>query len=223
MSKFWGIILAGGAGTRFGDTPKQTIDLGGKPVLYHSVETALKTLDGVIVVLSETIYGEYKSDLSELGVDEIVVGGATRCESTRNGLSVLPDEAEVCLIHDAARPFASVQLFERVKQCSLTYDGVIPVIPISDTVKLIENSLVVKSVDRDKLFFAQTPQAFKASLLKQVHALMPEGTDDATLFENAGYKVYAVEGEELNGKITKKDDLELARAILSMKREDMCQ
>jgi 2-C-methyl-D-erythritol 4-phosphate cytidylyltransferase len=158
---------------------------------------------------------------------QIAVGGPTRQGSVRRGLASVPGEAEIVAVHDAARPFASSQLFARVIDALLEgstrtgVDGVIPVIPSPDTIKRIREGRVIETIPRGEAALAQTPQAFVASVLRAAHDRAErdglEGTDDAMLLEAGGSDVVTVPGESTNFKITTHEDLEraerLARAL----------
>jgi len=143
-----------------------------------------------------------------------VVGGATRSESVRNGLAAVPQNATIVCVHDAARPFASAALFATgIKAVRGGADAAVPGIPVADTIKVVAaDSSVVSTPDRSTLVAVQTPQVFRASLLRAAHAQGAEGTDDAALIERIGGRVVVVAGEVRNRKITEPDDLVWARA-----------
>ena len=144
-----------------------------------------------------------------------VIGGATRSESVRNGLAQVPDDADIVVVHDAARPLAAPALFGAVIDAvKAGADAAIPVVPLSDTVKRIDGERVVETVDRSSLVAVQTPQAFRADMLRKAHAAGGEATDDAALVEAIGGTVVVVEGEHTNIKITTPDDLRIAEALL---------
>ena len=147
---------------------------------------------------------------------EGVEGGATRSESVRRGLDRVPDEATIVCVHDAARPFASAALFERVvASVAAGADAAIPGLPLADTVKEVDaDGVVVATPDRSRLVAVQTPQAFRAAVLRRAHAEGGEGTDDAALVEAVGGRVVVVAGEPANRKLTVPDDLAWARRHL---------
>jgi 2-C-methyl-D-erythritol 4-phosphate cytidylyltransferase len=144
-----------------------------------------------------------------------VAGGETRSESVRCGLAAVPAEATIICVHDAARPFASAHLYrEVIMQVHAGADGAIPALPVTDTIKQVNSqNIVVATPDRSSLVAVQTPQAFRASVLRSAHASSPEGTDDATLVEAMGKQVVVVAGETMNRKLTAPEDLEWARAM----------
>ena len=207
----WVIVVAAGGGTRFGRA-KQFESIGATTVLGRSVDTASRAGEGVVVVLPAGT--EWKAPT---GV-RTVVGGATRSESVRAGLALVPDDAEVIVVHDAARPVASEALYRAVVDAVRHgADAAIPALAVSDTLKRIDGDRVVTTVARDGLVAVQTPQAFAALRLRGAHANGLETTDDAAAVEAAGGVVVVVAGEPTNIKITLPDDLVVARAILEQR------
>ena len=219
----WSIVVAGGSGRRFGSL-KQYAELGGRRVVDLAVDAAHSISDGVVLVVPA----------DDAAAERGVAGGPTRTASVRNGLAAVPDEADIVLVHDAARPFASADLFRAVVDAVRAgADGAIPGLPVTDTVKTIEvvetSSLemdasyvashmaiprVVSTPDRATLVSVQTPQAFRASILRSAYESSLDATDDAVLVEAAGGTVVVVPGEVDNRKITHPDDLEWARDVL---------
>jgi 2-C-methyl-D-erythritol 4-phosphate cytidylyltransferase len=202
--KIWTIVVAAGSGTRFG-SPKQFALINERRIVDWAVETARIASDGVVVVLP--------ADQAQR--EGGVAGGATRSASVRCGLAAVPKDATIICVHDAARPFASEYLFDEViDSVCAGADGAVPGLPVVDTIKFIDASKVVKSTpDRNQLVAVQTPQAFRANVLRQAHSSNPEGTDDSTLVETQGGKVVVVMGDPLNRKITTPEDLNWARVI----------
>ena len=198
----WTIVVAAGAGTRFGG-PKQFESLGDRRVIDWSVAVARESSDGVIVVLPP-------QDAEREGG---VAGGATRSESVRRGLAAVPKNATIVCVHDAARPFANEDDFRRVIAAVADgADGAVPAIPVADTIKVVDDTgQVMRTPSRGSLRAVQTPQAFRAEVLRRAHAEQGEGTDDAALVEALGGKVVVVDGDVLNRKITTRDDLDWAR------------
>jgi len=142
-----------------------------------------------------------------------VAGGTTRSESVRAGLAAVPAEATIVCVHDAARPFASRLLFDAViAAVAAGADAAIPGVPVTDTIKRIDDgNVVVETPPRSSLVAVQTPQAFRAAVLRAAHATGCDATDDAALVELGGGRVVVVPGELTNRKITHPDDLEWAR------------
>lgn len=144
-----------------------------------------------------------------------VTGGATRSESVRNGLAAVPDDAEIIVVHDAARPVATHELFRAVIDAvEAGADAAIPGVPVTDTVKRVDGDRVVETLDRAALVVVQTPQAFRADVLRAAHASGDDATDDAALVEAVGGKVVVVAGDARNIKITAPEDLRIAEALL---------
>lgn len=205
--RVWTIIVAAGSGSRFG-AAKQFAPLAGARVVDHSLTTAARHSDGVVVVMpparSEPIDGVEGA--------VVVAGGATRSESVRCGLAAVPDDADVVLVHDAARPLASDALYERVVGAvTAGAAAAIPTIGVTDTIRRRSGGVV----DRDELVAVQTPQGFSASALRAAHASGADATDDATLVERNGGDVVHVEGDPMNLKITDPDDLATAEQRLA--------
>lgn len=204
MGQVWAIVVAAGAGRRFGSA-KQFEVVAGRRVLDWSLAAAREACDGVVVVLP--------ADRLEPGT---VAGGVTRSGSVRAGLAAVPESAEVVLVHDAARPLATTALFERVVAAVRAgADAAIPVVPVAETVKRVQGDQVVETVDRTSLVTAQTPQAFRADALRRAHKAQPEATDDAGLIEAMGGTVVVVAGDPGNLKITSPDDLIVAAALMA--------
>jgi 2-C-methyl-D-erythritol 4-phosphate cytidylyltransferase len=199
----WTIVVAGGSGLRFGG-PKQYEPLGDGRILDRSVAVARAAGDGVVVVVPPA------DAVREGGV----AGGSTRSDSVRAGLAAVPDQATVVCVHDAARPFASEALFRAV--VAAVHDGAdaaVPGIPLTDTIKRIDaDNVVVETPPRHRLVAVQTPQAFRAAVLRSAHRGEAQATDDAALVEAAGGRVVVVPGETMNRKITTPDDLRWARS-----------
>jgi len=202
----WTIVVAGGSGERFGG-PKQYEKLGPLRVLDHSMAAANEASDGVVLVVPPV-------DAEREGG---VAGGTTRCGSVRAGLEAVPEEATIVCVHDAARPFATHAAFVAVVTAVAGgADGAVPGLPISDTVKRVdEGRRVIETLPRASLFAAQTPQAFRASVLREAHRDGGEATDDAALVEAVGGTVVVVDGDATNRKITCPDDLAWARSRIA--------
>jgi 2-C-methyl-D-erythritol 4-phosphate cytidylyltransferase len=209
----WAIVVAAGGGTRFGQA-KQFAHLGDATVLDRAVCVARDACDGVVVVLP--------AGAEWTGPPGVVhtVGGATRSDSVRAGLSLVPDGADVVVVHDAARPLASSALFARVIDAvAAGADAAVPALPVVDTLKRVRGGNVVETVARDELVAVQTPQAFRAGALRAAHAKAGVDTDDAALVEAAGGRVVIVEGELRNLKLTRSEDLDVMRELAARKAE----
>lgn len=195
----WAIVVAAGSGSRFGG-PKQYALLDGRRVLDWSLDAARAACDGVVLVVPAERAGDDEK------ADAVVPGGATRSESVRAGLAAVPSEAHVVVVHDAARPRATAALFEAViAAVEAGADGAVPAVPLADTVKRVHGDRVVETLDRSTLVAVQTPQAFRADVLRRAH--VGEATDDAALVESVGGRVVIVPGEAANAKVTTPADL----------------
>jgi 2-C-methyl-D-erythritol 4-phosphate cytidylyltransferase len=201
----WVIVVAAGTGSRFGGAvPKQYLAVGDQRVLDLSLANARSRADGVVLVVAGDRLGD-----PEPAADVVVAGGATRSESVRNGLAAVPTDADVILVHDAARPSASPSLFAAVIDAIRAgADAAVPGIAVADTIKRIDGDVVVETLRRDELVAVQTPQGFAGPVLRAAHASHGEGTDDAALVEAAGGKVVVVPGDVDNHKITVTRDLD---------------
>lgn len=201
------IVVAAGAGTRFG-AEKQFVALRGAPVAHHAVAAARASCDMVVVVIPA------RHSWQGPDVDATAVGGETRADSVRAGLEHVPGSADIIVVHDAARPLAPATLFRDViAAVEAGADGAVPAVPVFDTVKRVEGDRVVQTVDREGLVTTQTPQAFRASCLRDAHRSAADATDDAALVEAAGCDVRVVAGDPRNIKITTALDLELAASL----------
>jgi 2-C-methyl-D-erythritol 4-phosphate cytidylyltransferase len=206
----WGIVVAGGRGTRFGRA-KQLDRLAGRPLINWAVDALRPVCEGVVVVLD----ADLMHDMT-VSADAVVKGGATRAASVRAGLEAVPGDAEAVLVHDAVRPLATSQLAARVLAAVIAgADGAVPGVAVVDTLKRIDGSTITATVDRSELVAVQTPQAFLAHVLRRAHAAEGDATDDAGLVEAAGGVVVVVEGERDNRKVTWPEDLAIAEALLA--------
>ena len=205
MADVWVIVVAAGSGRRFGGA-KQYEPLAGRRVLDWSLDAARGVADGVVLVVAGDRVGA-----AEPAADVVVAGADTRSGSVRAGLAAVPAEAEVILVHDAARPLADPEVFEAVVDAVRAgADAALPGAPIDDTLRAHDGA----PVDREGLVAVQTPQAFRAGRLRAVHERAAEATDDASLVEAAGGKVVVVPGSPDNRKITRPADLIVAEALL---------
>jgi 2-C-methyl-D-erythritol 4-phosphate cytidylyltransferase len=212
VAQVWAIVVAGGSGRRFGQL-KQFALLEGRPVLAWTVEACRPFVAGVVLVVpASTGPGE------AYGADTVVEGGATRSDSVRHGLAAVPDSAEVIVVHDAARPLAPSGLFRAVIDAVTQgdADGAVPGVAVSDTIKAVDaGGTVTATLDRSTLVAVQTPQAFRAGVLRRAHAGAAGATDDAALVEALGATVRVVPGHARNLKITTADDLRTAEHLLA--------
>jgi 2-C-methyl-D-erythritol 4-phosphate cytidylyltransferase len=212
VAQVWSVVVAGGSGQRFG-TLKQFALLGERPVVEWAVAACRPSSAGVVLVVPP----ESPAAPSGYGADVVVEGGATRTESVCRGVAAVPESAEVIVVHDAARPLASEELFRAVIDAVTTggAGGAVPGVAVSDTIKVVDGSQrVTATLDRSVLVAVQTPQAFDAALLRRAHAGGTEATDDAALVEALGATVRVVPGDPRNLKITTPADLDTAEHLL---------
>jgi 2-C-methyl-D-erythritol 4-phosphate cytidylyltransferase/2-C-methyl-D-erythritol 2,4-cyclodiphosphate synthase len=218
----WTILVAAGEGRRFGG-PKQLQPLGGRRVIDWAVDSASRTSSGVVVVAAADQVDLLRDGPEALAADRsggsgngtqiiVTAGGATRSESVRAGIAATPHNAEVIVVHDAARPLATDALFSAVVNAvAAGHDGAAPAVAVTDTIRHVDRG----PLDRSQLRAVQTPQAFRAEALRRAHANRAEATDDATLVEGAGGTVQLVEGDPDNLKITAPGDLQVVEALLA--------
>jgi len=219
------VIVAGGASTRTaGAELKQFRWVAGKPMLLHSLQAFMARPDvvSVVCVLPRDYVADPPPWIFQCDVDRLLlsVGGSTRTESVRNGLEDLPDEAAIALIHDAARPLVDDGLIERVVERVRAGECVVPALPVVDTIKEADTEgRVARTVDRSRLWRAQTPQGFPRALIHRAHAEARAagvtGTDDAELCERIGLPVTLVPGSERALKVTDEGDFERVEALFA--------
>jgi 2-C-methyl-D-erythritol 4-phosphate cytidylyltransferase len=208
----WGIVVAAGSGSRYGGA-KQLASLGGRRVLDWALAAAEASCDGVVLVVAPEHQAEIEAGCGcSRGGPVVVSGDTTRSGSVRNGLARVPATADIVVVHDAARPLATPELFTRVVAAVRDgADAAVPGVSLVDTIRHVDGGVV----DRDELVAVQTPQAFRAAALRDAHRAAPEASDDASLVEAAGGKVVVVEGEHANRKITEPADLAIAETLLA--------
>jgi 2-C-methyl-D-erythritol 4-phosphate cytidylyltransferase len=216
----WAIVVGAGDGRRLGgDRPKAFVGLGDEVMLAHSVRMLddHPAVDGIVLVVPEGWEEPATLLADELVAGKVaaaVAGGSSRAASVAAGLAAVPDDADLILVHDAARPFAKSELVSRVLEALGQADGAVPGVPLTDTVKRVHAGVVVETPDRSQLVAVQTPQGFRADVLRRAHAQADElaaATDCASLVEAAGGRVAVVEGDPANLKVTTPDDLAEAR------------
>ena len=217
----WTIVLAAGSGRRFGAQPKQYELLAGERVIDRALVTCRAAADHVIVVLAPGEEAVGEALLADGSADAFVIGGAERSDSVRCALAVIDEEAAVIVVHDAARPLASASLHEAVVAAvHAGADAAIPAVAVVDTIKRVRidadgSEVVAETLDRGELVAIQTPQAFRATVLRLAHQSATDATDDAALVEASGGTVAIVAGERTNIKITSPEDLAVASVLLS--------
>ena len=219
-TKKYAVIVAGGKGTRMGtDIPKQFLRLLGKPLLCYPILAFAQSVPGIELILvvpedqlrsAEIVIRSYLN-----GIDvTVVVGGETRFHSVRNGLKEVNDDG-IVFVHDGARPLISRDLILRCFWQATEKGSAIPTVPVTDSMRLIEHGRS-KPLDRDHLRIIQTPQTFRTSIILPAfqQPYLPSFTDEATVVEAFGKKIYLIDGDRENIKVTTPGDMILADALL---------
>ncbi len=215
------VIVAGGTGTRMGSAiPKQFLQIGGKPILVHSINKFLKAFPDIhiILVLHPSFIDEGKLIIQSMqGTPDITIvpGGETRFHSVKNGLKQVKDNS-IIFVHDVVRCLVSESLIRSCYDQAKEKGSAIPAVPITDSVRMIEGD-TTKVIDRNLLRAVQTPQTFRSEIIlpafEQVYNT--SFTDEATVVEAAGNKIFLIEGEKENIKITVPADITFAEQLLS--------
>lgn len=205
------IITAGGTSSRFGSRNKLMEKIHGKEVIKYSVEAFENSeVDEIIICANKSIIPE----LAKMFNHKIIEGGSTRQESVFNGLKV--SECDYVIIHDGARPVITPEIINRVADLVKEKNAVSVMTKTIDTIKVVENGKIIKTLDRSKLYNTQTPQAFRYDLILSAHKKFQgeNFTDDASMLEELGYEVYITDGSYKNIKITTQSDINLAEIFL---------
>jgi len=225
------VLVAAGSSERIGAAfPKQFLPLGPDPMFFLALESVLPHSDEVAIVTLSDFVGTVRSILRYAGATQdldfrgarihAVTGGKRRQDSVQRGLDALSEDIDLVLVHDAARPFASPALVERVVAAAREHGAAVPVVAVPDTVKRVEGDVVAETMDRRALGLAQTPQGFLRAVLEDAYSKLggADVTDDARAVELAGGEVAIVEGEPGNFKVTTPVDLELASVVANCRR-----
>ena len=213
------IVAAGGYGSRFSaGTPKQLIPLGGRPLFVWCLRVfeQVKAVREIVVVVPPGLHAEFCEAARGIARLKWAAGGARRQDSVRAGLEAVSEDVEIVLVHDAARPFISLSMVEHLVEAAAHYGAAIPVAPVVETLKEVVAERVVATVDRSRIFCAQTPQAFRRELLASLFDAAPQDqvwTDESSMAEFLGVAVAAVPGERRNIKITYPEDLRYAEYL----------
>ena len=220
------VIVAGGRGVRMGaDRPKQFLEIGGKPILRHTIERFLAFDPAIEIILvlprdQRDYWRDYCRENGFLERYSMVSGGITRFHSVQNALEYVKNGGIVA-VHDGVRPLVGTDLLARLFAAAEAHEAVIPVVPVSESVRRVsgdQEGEMSEPVARDGLVLVQTPQVFRADILKEAYRqpFRPSFTDDASVVEAAGHKVKLVPGERLNIKVTTPDDLSLADSLVRL-------
>lgn len=221
------IIPAAGQGKRMqAGKNKQFILLDEKPVIVHTLSTFQQDQNckEIVLVVSEKEKSEFRMLIETFQLSKVtrlVSGGAERQESVFNGLKALPQEG-IVLVHDGARPFVTIDMITRVAKEAAAHDAAVLAVPVKDTLKRSDGSVIIETVDRSHLWAVQTPQAFRYTLLYEAYERAEQvnltATDDASLVEALGRNVSIVVSDETNVKLTTPADLQFADIILKWKK-----
>lgn len=220
------VVVAAGKGSRFGgDLPKQFSLLGDRPVLMHTVIRIARTMPSanITIVLSEAYvsYWERMCEIYGFVSPRVVVGGDTRWESVRNAVNSLgADPDDIIMVHDGVRPMVETKMMHRILDGMATSTAVIPVVPLTDSLRELDGDNGSRAIDRSQLVAVQTPQAFRAGNLIESYRLdyRPEFTDDASVYEAAGFGAPAlVDGSSTNIKITRPRDIDIAALFMGIR------
>jgi 2-C-methyl-D-erythritol 4-phosphate cytidylyltransferase/2-C-methyl-D-erythritol 2,4-cyclodiphosphate synthase len=217
------LIAAGGRGLRFGAAqPKQFLSLGGRSILERSVDVFRNcdVIDDLVIAVPAELADSLPASLFTEGKPlQVVTGGARRRDSVANAFARVADRADIVVIHDAARPFVTDDTIRRTVSAAAESGAAIAAIAAHDTVKRANASRVITAtLPREEIYLAQTPQAFRTSVLRDALALDGDATDEAMLAEQAGHPVRIVEGDSRNLKITTPADLAMAEKMLELSR-----
>lgn len=207
------IIAGGGGSSRFGGGNKLLAELDGLPVFLHSARRFSPLCAEMVMTVPAELAPEFEAARLGFAPDlplTMVAGGATRSGSVRNALGALRQGCELVAVHDAARPWAGAELFDKLARAAAEHGGAIPAVRMTDTVKqVLPDGRIVRTLDRGSLVTVQTPQIFRLELLLEAYRRAGERdfTDDAAVMEEAGFTVVWVEGPADNRKITFRNDL----------------
>ncbi len=220
------IVPAGGVGKRVGEKiPKQFLPLGSRPLIRYTLHIfeMMPEIDLVVIPVVSGWEEYLREELSDFQKEfELVPGGSSRQESVYNGFKVISSSAEIVLVHDACRPFATPSLVRKVLQKIQEKGAALAALPSRDTVKEVNNEIVLRTIPREKIYLAHTPQGARHELLKEAFSWARkkglEFTDEASLLEACGIPVFVVPSEFKNFKITTREDLHLACALLKCEK-----
>jgi 2-C-methyl-D-erythritol 4-phosphate cytidylyltransferase len=223
------IIPAAGTGIRMGgETPKQFLSLEGVPIVIHTLRkfTACDVIDEVYLALREEDMERATRDIDREHFSKpvrLVLGGASRQDTVARALAELPPSVEIVLVHDAVRPFIELEMIRRVTEAARKDGAAILGIPSVDTIKQVQHQTILGTIPRERIVLAQTPQAFRFSILQEAFSRASadgfNATDESSLVERLGQTVVVLMGSDRNIKITKPSDLPLARLYIAQERE----
>jgi len=221
------VIAAGGQGVRMGkNQPKQLLELGGTSILERTLQPFIDCpeINQIVIVSAEGIIGSIESRIRQKPFCNkpvtVINGGSERQQSVFRGIKALDETIDIVVVHDAVRPFITDKLITECCHAADKYGSVSVMRPITETVKVVKDSVVVSTPDRSTIWITQTPQAFRKELIEYAHKRATAddffGTDDCMLVERLGHTVHIIEGNDMNIKITTPKDLNAAEAILKL-------
>ncbi len=220
------IIAGGGRGVRMGKSiNKQFLEISSKPIIAHTIDKFVrcKLIDDIILTIpvdwiefvKQEIIGKYNFKK----VKHIAGGGINRQASVFNALQYIENRTSLVAVHDAVRPFVQIEHIEKLIAKAEEFGAAILAVPVQDTIKIVSRGIVEKTLKRDELWKVQTPQVFRKELIFEAYETIGElnfvATDDASLVERLGYRVYVVKGDEANIKITRPVDLHFAEYLIN--------
>lgn len=216
MPKISAVIVAGGTSERMGEMDKLFLPLGGMTVLERSIAAFDRN-----ALITEIVVSTARGNIEKVAqissrypkVRHVVEGGRTRYDSVQSGVAHCSKTTQYYAIHDAARPFVSDELISNVIRKAIEKGAAAPALPVTDTIKVVEDGLIQRTPDRNVLYAVATPQVFEAARYRAAAEGQSDVFDDCQLMERAGYEVSVIEGESTNMKITNPEDIERARQI----------
>ena len=216
------VIVAAGSSRRMGGENKLLLEIDGVPVLARTLSAFQKcaAIRDIVLVCREQDIMPYTELAKAFSIDKLCTvtrGGETRTESVLAGITAAPENAVLVAVHDGARPLVSEAVITEAVTTAAEYGAAAPVVPVKDSIKRIEDGNIAADVARNTLAAVQTPQVFRADLLRRAYEAeyRPEFTDDASVVEQAGEAVFLCEGERTNLKITTPEDMVIAEALLA--------
>ncbi len=228
------VVPAAGRGVRMGaGVPKQFLTLGGVPLLVHSLQTfeAAHIISEIILVVPQDDCQYCREDIvPSYGlkkVSQVIAGGRRRQDSVLNGVRAANSATDIVVVHDAVRPFVTLKMITQVVEATRNHGAAIVAMPMRDTVKRVNGEGIIKeTLNREELWLAQTPQAFRRDVLLRAHQQGEtdgvDATDDAFLVERLGLTVAIVQGSSDNIKVTRPEDLHMGEAIFTAKSSGNC-
>jgi len=223
------VITAGGMGIRMkSSVPKQFLEIAGKPLIVHTIDkfNGLESVNEIVVVVPEKDADRTRKLIKEWSLDKVsavVSGGSERLQSVQNGISAVSEDTDIILIHDGVRPLVTADDIQKVIDKTIETGAAILALPVTDTIKRVEDNKIVNTLNRNIMWRAQTPQGFRAEIIRKAYEMGVEkrinATDDSQLAEAIGVCVSVVKGSGPNIKITNPDDISVVSFLLNREEE----